>query len=101
MIETQATDNNVIWRMNFAYWTTRLHTYTEHTHTEYVILHYHGNSGFANALLCYVFTCISCLFTIFSDRIDAASWFHSLLHDSFRLTASAVPYGWPLAVKSL
>ena len=35
------------------------------------------------------------------DRNDTVIWFHSLLHDPFRLTASAGPYGWPRTVTSL
>ena len=34
------------------------------------------------------------------DRNDAVNWFHSLFHDSFRLSASAGPYGWSRAVTS-
>jgi len=34
------------------------------------------------------------------DRNDAVNWFHSPFHDSFRLSASAGPYGWSRAVTS-
>jgi hypothetical protein len=52
----QTTDDNIIRRMRFACWITKAtHTHT-HTHTQnmqYLSL-FHCNSGYANALQCYV-----------------------------------------------
>ena len=46
-----------IWRMRFAWWITK----ATDTYSEYVILILHGNSGYANAPHCYVYTYIACL----------------------------------------
>jgi hypothetical protein len=45
----QTTDDNIIRRMRFACWITK----ATDTHSEYVILIFHGNNGYANAPQCY------------------------------------------------
>ena len=52
----RATDGNIIQRMRFACWITK----ATDTHSEYVILHFHGNSIYANAPQCYVIRTLSC-----------------------------------------
>jgi hypothetical protein len=50
-IAGQATDGNIIRRMRFACWITK----ATDTHSQYVmIIVFHGNSGYANAPVCYV-----------------------------------------------
>jgi hypothetical protein len=44
----QATDDTV-WCMHFACWITK----AMNTHTEYVIMLFHGNNGYMNAPQCY------------------------------------------------
>jgi hypothetical protein len=56
----QATDGNIIRRMRFACWVTK----ATDTHSEYVILLLHGNSGYANAPQCYVIRILPVLFYI-------------------------------------
>ena len=46
----QATDENIIKRMRFVCWITK----ATDTHSEYVILLFHNNSGYANVPQCYV-----------------------------------------------
>jgi hypothetical protein len=46
----QATDDNIIRRMRFACWINK----STDTHTEYAILLFHGNNGYANATQCYI-----------------------------------------------
>jgi len=46
-----------IWRMNTACWTPK----ATNTHSEYVILLFHGNNGYANASQYYLYTYIACL----------------------------------------
>jgi hypothetical protein len=50
----QATDDNIIRRMRFACWITK----ATHTHISYLLLLL-GNSGYANAPLCYVIRTLS------------------------------------------
>ena len=54
---TQATDDNIIRRMRVACWITK----ATGTHSEYEILFFHRNNGYANALECYFYTYIACL----------------------------------------
>ena len=63
----QATDDSIIRRMCFACCINKV----TGTHWEYVILFFHGNNGYANALQCYVirtlpvlFCYIQCLFSL-------------------------------------
>jgi hypothetical protein len=50
---TQATDGSIIWRMLIACWMAKA---TE-THSEYVILIFHGKNGYSNALaITYIHT---------------------------------------------
>jgi len=54
----EATDDNVIQRKHIPYCITK----TTDTHSEYVILIvFHGNSGYVNALQGYDYTHIACL----------------------------------------
>jgi hypothetical protein len=46
----QATDDNIIRRMRVACWKTK----ATDTHSEYVILLFHGNNGYANAPRSYI-----------------------------------------------
>jgi hypothetical protein len=57
----QATDDNKIRRMRFAFWIT---TDTD-THSEYARLRFlfHGNNGYGNALQCYVIHTLPVLFS--------------------------------------
>jgi len=45
----QTTDYTIIWRMRIACWITK----ATNTHSEYMILLIHRNSGYANAPQCY------------------------------------------------
>jgi len=48
-----ATDDNIIWRIRFAFWATNATI----THSEHEILtFFHGNNGYANAPEYYVYT---------------------------------------------
>jgi hypothetical protein len=58
----QATDDNTIRRMRFAFWITK----AADTHLEYVILLFHGNSGYANAPHFYI-TFLHTLPTLFGE----------------------------------
>ena len=54
----QATDDNILRRMRFARWVNKI-TYT---HSEYVVLiAFHTNRGYVNALQCYIYIYIACL----------------------------------------
>jgi hypothetical protein len=46
-----------IWRMRIACWITKV----TDLHSEYVTLLLHSNSGYSNALRCYVYAFVSCL----------------------------------------
>jgi hypothetical protein len=52
----RATDSNIIRRMRFACWITK----ATDTHSEYVMLHFHGTSVYANTPQCYVIRTLSC-----------------------------------------
>ena len=45
----EATDGNITRRMRFAYWITK----TADTHSEYVILHFHGKKYYAKGAQCF------------------------------------------------
>ena len=47
-----------IWRTRIASWITK----TTNTHSEYVILLFHSNNGYSNALQCYVISTLPVLF---------------------------------------
>ena len=53
----QATDDNIIRRMRFAFWITK----DTDPNSEYVIHIGHCSNGYANAPQCYVYTCVACL----------------------------------------
>ena len=52
----QVTDDKIIWRMRVACWKRK----PTDTHSEYVILLFNGDSGYANAPQCYVCTYGAC-----------------------------------------
>jgi len=57
----QATDDNKIRRIRFAFWSTNATI----THSEHETLQFfHGNNGYANAPECYVYTYIAWLVLI-------------------------------------
>ena len=49
-----------IWRMRITYWIIK----STDTHSEYVMYIFRGNSGYANAPQCYVYTYVPCLVTL-------------------------------------
>jgi hypothetical protein len=57
----RATDKNIAQRMRIACWITK----AADTHSEYeIFLLFHGNSGYAKAPHCYIYTYIACLVLI-------------------------------------
>jgi hypothetical protein len=65
----RATDGNIIQRMRFACWITK----ATDTRSEYVILHFHGNSVYANAPQFYVICTLSCFLKKKVPKNDSAS----------------------------
>jgi hypothetical protein len=73
--------------MCFACWVTKA---TE-THSEYVILPFHGNNGYANAPQCYV---IPILHVLFHLTVDQVSWLQLVCSTSamWKQLFAEVPY---------
>jgi hypothetical protein len=57
LIQPDRRQGSIIWRMRIAFWITRV----TDTNSEYVILLFDGNNGYANASQCYVYTYFACV----------------------------------------
>jgi len=60
MVELAKPQDNTIRRMRIACWITK----ATHTHSEYVILLFHGNIGYTNAEHSYVYEYFASLFNL-------------------------------------